>query len=319
MLEEMIAARVYSDRMMALQRQGRFPIAVPIDGMEAAVVGAIGALKPKHDWVFPQYREPMGMARYGPEVLRSFFAYMRGHPAGAHLPASAKVFPPQISLATQIPHALGLAWSQQLRGERGATAVFFGDGSSSEGDFYEAGNFAGVLRAPLIMICMNNQWAISTPIEAQTAASSFADKAHAFGFPGVVVDGNDVVQVFEAVAAARQRAVEGLGPTLVEVVTYRLGAHTSSDDPTRYVDPGELEAARALEPIGRLSAEVTDRELWDPKRRDQIEATASTRVDEICDWLFALDVDPAMMFDHVAVDPGDRVRAQRAERSAGRP
>ncbi|HLF40024.1 MAG TPA: thiamine pyrophosphate-dependent enzyme, partial [Acidimicrobiia bacterium] len=196
MLTEMVWARVASRRFFSLQRQGRAGTYAPIDGQEAVVVGAAAALDPAWDWVLPQYREPVALGRYGPEVLERYALYQRGHPAGGHIPAPIRVFPVQISLAAQIPHALGLAWAMQRTGEPGVAAVFFGDGASSEGDFYEAANFAGVLRAPVLFLCVNNGWAISTPLPAQTAAETLAAKASAFGFPGVRVDGNDVLAVY---------------------------------------------------------------------------------------------------------------------------
>ena len=159
------------------------------------------------------------------------------------------MFPTQISLAAQIPHAVGFAWGQRLRREPGVVAAFVGDGATSEGDFYEAMNFAGVLRAPVVFVIVNNHWAISTPLDHQSAVAALSDKAAAAGFPGVQVDGRDPVQVHEAVAAARQRALDGDGPTLIECVTYRLGPHTTADDPGRYVPPDELAGEKARDPL----------------------------------------------------------------------
>ncbi|MDH4146367.1 MAG: thiamine pyrophosphate-dependent enzyme, partial [Acidimicrobiia bacterium] len=216
MAERMIAARVYSNRLFNLQRQGRVGTMAPIDGAEAVVVGSAAALDPRTDWVFPQYREPVGLGRFGDAVIDCHTLYLLGHPAGGRYPDDVHVFPTQISLAAQIPHAVGMAWGMQIQGLGGATLTYFGDGASSEGDFYEAANFAGVLKAPVIFLVNNNGWAISTPLSKQTAAASFADKAAAAGFPGVQVDGRDPVGVYEVVAAARARAVAGEGPTLVE-------------------------------------------------------------------------------------------------------
>ncbi|MGH8993572.1 MAG: thiamine pyrophosphate-dependent enzyme, partial [Acidimicrobiia bacterium] len=167
-LDEMVKARAASDRLFALQRQGRGGTHAPIHGQEAVVVGTAAALDPAWDWVLPQYREPVALGRYGPEIFERFCLYQRGHPEGGHIPAPIRVFPVQISLAAQIPHALGLAWAMQLKGDPGVACVFFGDGASSEGDFYEAANFAGVLKAPVVFCCVNNAWAISTPLSKQT-------------------------------------------------------------------------------------------------------------------------------------------------------
>ena len=209
---DMLIARTQAGRLWNLQRQGQVGTVAPIDGHEATIVGAAHALDPEHDWVVPQYREPLGLRRYGPEILERFMLYNLGHPAGGHIPEPIRVLPNQIALATQIPHAVGIAWGMTLRDEPGVALAFFGDGSSSEGDFYEAGNLAGVLGAPVIMLCVNNQWAISTPVHLQTAADSFAAKAAAFGIPGVLVDGNDASAVYDAGDEARSRALAGRGP-----------------------------------------------------------------------------------------------------------
>ena len=210
-LEDMVVARTQAGRLWNLQRQGQVGTIAPIDGHEGAVVGAVHALETESDWVLPQYREPLGLRKYGPEVLDTFMLYNLGHPAGGHIPDPIKVTPSQISLGASIPHAVGLAWGMRLKDEDGVVLVFFGDGASSEGDFYEAGNLAGVLKVPVIFLCINNQWAISTPTHMQTAADSFASKAEAFGIPGITVDGNDPSSVYEAVSDARIRATSGKG------------------------------------------------------------------------------------------------------------
>jgi len=312
-LEEMVAARVMSRRLWNLQRQGRLPLAVPIDGQEAVTVGAVHALDPAVDWVLPQYREPIALRPYGDELLERMVLYLLGHPEGGAIPAPIRVFPPQISLATQIVHAVGVAWGLQLRGEPGVALTFFGDGSTSEGDFAEAANLAGVLRAPVVFLCANNQWAISTPVSAQTAAATIADKAHAYGFPGVVVDGMDAAAVYEAVATARARAVAGLGPTLVEAVCYRLGAHTSSDDPGRYVPPAELAAARERDPVELLAGRLAALGFWDDAHREAVEADALARVDAAYEAAVARPLDPLQMLDHVFAEPTPRQRRQRRE------
>jgi pyruvate dehydrogenase E1 component alpha subunit len=307
MLFDMIQGRRNSDRFFALQRQGRTGTSAPLTGQEATVVGVAHALDPTIDWLVPQYREQVALARFGEEVLASHARYNRGHPTGSHYPSHVRVFPPQISLAAQIPQALGLAWGMQLRQEPGVVAVFFGDGSSSE-----AGNFAGVLKAPLIMVLVNNQWAISTPTSKQTAAVTFADKAHAFGIPGYRVDGNDVIAVHDAVAAARARALAGEGPTLIECFTFRMGHHTTADDPTRYVPEEQRQAWADKDPIPRFTQQLAAASLWS----DQDSTEALRRADETFDRLFALaEADqpmPDAFFNHVFANPPDRLIAQRA-------
>jgi pyruvate dehydrogenase E1 component alpha subunit len=312
MLEYMVAARVYSTRIFNLQRQGRAGTNAPVDGAEAAVVGTAHALDPTTDWVLPQYREPVALSRYGNEVIRRHLFYVLGHPAGGHLPDPLKVWPPQISLAAQLPHATGLAWGMQLRGDPGVVAVFFGDGASSEGDFYEACNLAGVLAAPVLFICVNNGWAISTPVSKQTGAASFADKADAVGFPGIQVDGTDVVAVHEAARAARARAVAGGGPTLIECTTYRLGPHTTADDPTRYVPAEEIAAARLRDPIVVFRRQLEERGLWDDERQADAEGRADVTMDGFVAEGEALELEPDEFFDHVFAEPTERQQRQRA-------
>jgi pyruvate dehydrogenase E1 component alpha subunit len=313
MLAEMVKARVANARFFSLQRQGRAGTYAPIEGQEATVVGAVAALDPARDWVLPQYREAVALGRYGPEVLRTYALYQRGHPAGGHFPAPIRVFPIQIALAAQIPHALGLAWAMQLKGEAGVACVFFGDGASSEGDFYEAGNFAGVLGAPVLFLCVNNGWAISTPLRAQTAATSFAAKAAGFGMPGVRVDGNDALAMISVVAAARERAVTGGGPTLIEAVTFRMGPHTTADDPKRYQPPEARAAWEGRDPIPRLRRHLEGRGLWDADRHAAAEAAAAEEIDAAWDAAEAATVAPDHFFEHTYAEPTPRMVTQRAE------
>jgi pyruvate dehydrogenase E1 component alpha subunit len=311
-LEDMIVARTQAGRLWNLQRQGQVGTIAPIDGHEAAIVGAVHALKPESDWVLPQYREPLGLRKYGPEVLDTFMLYNLGHPAGGHIPDPIKVAPSQISLAASIPHAVGLAWGMSLKDEPGVVLVFFGDGASSEGDFYEAGNLAGVLKAPVIFFCVNNQWAISTPTHLQTAADSFASKAEAFGIPGVTVDGNDPAAVYEAVSEARKRATTGKGPTLIEATVYRLGAHTTADDPTRYVPSDDLLAAQEKDPVHMLTKELTDRNLWNESMQKKIETIALERMDEAFEKAKSTPLSPDSLMNHCFVSDTPRQLRQRS-------
>ena len=311
-LEDMIIARTQAGRLWNLQRQGQVGTIAPIDGHEAAVVGAVHALETESDWVLPQYREPLGLRRYGPEVLDTFMLYNLGHPAGGHIPDPVKVAPSQISLGASIPHAVGLAWGMSLKNEPGVVLVFFGDGASSEGDFYEAGNLAGVLKAPVILFCINNQWAISTPTHLQTAADSFASKAEAFGIPGVTVDGNDPAAVYEAVFNARKRAINGKGPTLIEATVYRLGAHTTADDPTRYVPSDELSAAQKKDPVHAFIKDLTDRDLWSETKQNEIEAAALERMDEAFEKAKNTPLSANSLMDHCFVSDTPRQLRQRS-------
>ena len=313
MMRHMIEARVFSTRAFNLQRQGRAGTNAPIDGSEALVVGAAQALDPTLDWVLPQYREPVGLGRFGPEVLEQYVLYLFGHPEGGHLPDHVRVWPPQISLATQIPHAVGLAWGMKLQKQTGCALVFFGDGSSSEGDFYEAANFAGVLDAPVILVLVNNGWAISTPTSQQTRAKNFAEKSHAFGIPGVTVDGGDPIAMFEAVSDARTRALAGAGPTLIEAVTYRLGPHTTADDPTRYVPPDEFADALERDPLVRFGAELMRRGIWSDEDRIEAEATADDTMQRAIERAEKTPLSRSEFFEHVFAEPTPRLARQKRE------
>ena len=317
MLTHMIRARHYSRRFFALQRQGRVGTNAPIDGQEAVVVGAVAALDPTLDWVVPQYREQVAFCRYGEEIIERQCLYLRGHPAGTQYSKGTRVLFQQISLAAQIPHAVGLAWAMQYQQEQGVVVCFFGDGASSEGDFYEAANFAGVLKAPVIFMLTNNHWAISTPNSRQTAATSFADKAAAFGIPGVRVDGNDVIAMWEVTTAARARALAGHGPTLIEAETYRMSHHTTADDPTRYRPQAELDKWAERDPITRFRGQLTAQGLWS----DQDHALAETEAAAIFDRAFAAaeaaPLEPDELFDHVFAEPTPRLAKQRAAFRAG--
>ena len=311
-LEDMVVARTQAGRLWNLQRQGQVGTIAPIDGHEAAIVGAVHALETESDWVLPQYREPLGLRKYGPEVLDTFMLYNLGHPAGGHIPEPVKVAPSQISLGASIPHAVGLAWGMSLKDESGVVLVFFGDGASSEGDFYEAGNLAGVLKAPVIFLCINNQWAISTPTHLQTAADSFASKAEAFGIPGVTVDGNDPASVYEAVSEARNRATSGKGPTLIEATVYRLGAHTTADDPTRYVPSEDLSDAQKKDPVHTLIHEMKERNLWSDAKQIEVETAALERIDEAFEKAKNTPLSANSLMDHCFTSDTERQSRQRS-------
>src|SRR5580704_4000072 len=208
-LHLMMLSRAFDHKGVSLQRQGRFGTFSPVLGQEASVVGSAFALDPSRDWIVPQYRELPALLHQG-LPLEQFILYFNGHPAGGAIPDGVKLLPIQISLAAQLPHAVGLAWGLQLQGIDGVVLTYFGDGASSEGDFHEACNLAGVVRAPVVFFLQNNGWAISTPRCQQSAARTFAERAPGYGFDGVVVDGNDLLAVYAATKAAVERARAGL-------------------------------------------------------------------------------------------------------------
>ena len=316
LMADLLFARRTSERLWNLQRQGRLTTAAPLTGQEAAVVGVVRGLDLTTDWFVPYYRDITGFGALGDEFMEQLVVYWRGHPDGGRIPDGVRCLPVQISLGTQVPHAAGLAWGLALRGDPGVVCTFIGDGATSEGDFYEALNLAGVQRAPLLVVCLNNGWAISTPAAHQTAAETFAAKGAAAGVPGVRVDGNDVLAVVDATRAARRRAAAGDGPTLLELVTYRMGAHTNSDDPTRYVPEDELRAWKARDPIERFRRELEQRELWDDDRHAATLAAVDARLDRIIDAALAREFDPAEALDHVVAVPDARTMGQRDEIAA---
>jgi pyruvate dehydrogenase E1 component alpha subunit len=258
----MLRSRVLDERMMHLQRQGRIGFYAEARGQEAAVVGAVAALEPR-DYVVPAHRE-VGAALYRGLPLRAVVAQLLGNahdiakgrqmPAHLGAPRALNFIPPSSCVATQLPHATGLAWAAKMRRDPVVVLAYLGEGATSAEDFHAGVNFAAVYHVPVVFLCENNQWAISTPASRQTASETFAIKALAYGMPGVRVDGNDAVAVYVTVRDAVARARTGGGPTLIEAVTYRLGAHSSSDDPTRYRDPGEDAAWRDKDPLRRFGA-----------------------------------------------------------------
>jgi pyruvate dehydrogenase E1 component alpha subunit len=246
----LVLLRTYDERSLVYHRQGRIGTYAIFWNHEAMQAGAVFALGDR-DWIFPSYRDSaIGLLRGMP--VSTVLSWWRGHPAGWWNPLDYKVASLCVPIGTQIPHAVGYAWGSRLKGEDSTTIVFFGDGATSEGSFHEGATFAGVMRAPVILFCNNNQWAISTPLSQQTAAATLADKAIGYGIPGVRVDGGDVLAVYEATRDAVSRARAGEGPTFVEAVTYRAAPHATADDPSLYIDQERVEEERDNECVGRF-------------------------------------------------------------------
>jgi pyruvate dehydrogenase E1 component alpha subunit len=245
----LVLLRTYDERSVVYHRQGRIGTYAIFWNHEAMQAGSVHALEDE-DWIFPSYRESaIGILRGLP--ASTVLSWWRGHPAGWWNPADYNVASICVPIATQVPHAAGLAWGKKLKGESAVAIVYFGDGATSEGAFHEGANFAGVMGAPLVLFCNNNQWAISTPVSAQTKAEALVDKAAGYGIPGIRVDGGDVLAVFEATREAVTRAREGGGPTFIEAVTYRAAPHATADDPRAYIDLGRVEEERKHECVGR--------------------------------------------------------------------
>lgn len=256
--EAMLKSRLLDDRMLLLQRQGRVGFYGSSTGEEAAAVGSAYALS-SEDWIFPALRQGSTLLLRGwpiAKFLANLFGTSEDTSLGRSMPChysdrAFNVVTWSSSMATQLPHAVGMAYAARYRGDRAIAMGYLGDGATSESDFHAAMNFAGVWKAPVVFVCHNNQWAISVPVNRQTASESIAIKAKAYGFPGVRVDGNDVLAVYKAAREAVDRARAGGGPTLIEALTYRLLGHSSSDDPTRYRDAAEVERWRRRDPIRR--------------------------------------------------------------------
>jgi pyruvate dehydrogenase E1 component alpha subunit len=313
-LRLMMLSRAYDERVIALQRQGRFGVYSPGLGQEASVVGSAMALDPPRDWIVPQYRELMAVVHQGYPLELITATYMGKTTPDTRIPDGVNVLPTQVALAAQLPQATGLAWGLKLQGKDAVVMAYIGEGGSSEGDFHEAMNLAGVQRAPIVFFMQNNQWAISTPRRLQSAVPSFSLRAAGYGFPGVEVDGNDVLAVYDAAVEAVERARAGEGPSLIEAVTYRMGFHNTTDNPSRYLDPAEYEEAKQRDPIERVIKYLTAIGLWNDERQKAATQEIGAEIDRVVTAAQAQrGVRPEMLFDNVYARPPGRVERQRAE------
>jgi 2-oxoisovalerate dehydrogenase E1 component alpha subunit len=312
MLRWMQLARRLDRECIALQRQGELTVYPGFEGQEAAQIGSAMALGPD-DFVFPTFRELAAALVRGVDPVQ-YLAYHRGtwH-GGPYDPRATRFGPICIPVATQIVHAVGYAMGLVLDGARACSLAYFGDGSASEGDFHEAANLAGVFTAPAILFCQNNGWAISVPTERQTAGEIFK-RAEGYGFPGVRVDGNDVLAVYRATREAAARAYAGEGPTLIEALTYRIGAHSTADDPGRYRDDDEVSAARAFDPIVRFRSWLEGQGHVDDGLLADWEAEIDSEVLAIRNGVISQPDPPVeWMFDWAYADPPPAIEEQRRE------
>lgn len=246
----MVWLRSYDERAVALQRQGRIGTYATFWGEEAVQVGALSAIR-HSDWMFPTYREN-GIVTLRGLPLERAWSYFRGDPGALFDPREYGCAPQSVPLASHLSHAVGWAWSRMVGGHDDVALAFFGDGATSEGEAHEALNVAGVMKAPVVFLCVNNQWAISTPVSRQTAAKQLVDKAIGYGIPGERVDGFDVIEVAESLGRAVERARNGNGPSFIEAFCYRIGPHATADDPSLYRSSVDEEHWRSMEPIGRM-------------------------------------------------------------------
>jgi len=327
---DMVTARRFDERAISLQRQGRIGTYAAIEGQEASSVAATHALG-DDDPIFYQYRE------HGAVIARGFpaeyLAYWMGHESGTAGLADIDVFPLNIGIGAHLPHAVGAAMAFDYRGDDRVACAHFGDGATSEGDFHEAMNFAGVFDAPGVFVCHNNQWAISIPREDQTASPTLAEKAEAYGFEGVRVDGMDPLAVYAVVAEAARKARaagDGVGdtdaegadgdpdaggydhrPTLIETLEYRFGAHTTADDPSVYRDDDEGDAWRAWDPIPRMEGFLRREGIADDDLIASVREEADDRVAEVIDAAERFEADPASMFDDVYAETTPELERQK--------
>jgi pyruvate dehydrogenase E1 component alpha subunit len=272
--ETMVFLRLADFKLLNLQRQGRSGSYPSIEGQEACQVGSGLALE-KTDWVFPSFRELAIQYIHG-VPLEKIYLYWMGNEWGSNY--DAHVAPVSIPVGTHPLHAVGFAWARKIQKKSEITISYFGDGATSEGDVYEAMNFAGVLKIPTVFFCQNNQWAISVPRKKQTAAETLAQKAVAAGFPGIQIDGNDVFASFVATQEAVKRAREGQGPTFIEAVTYRFGNHTTSDDALKYRPREEVDFWRKRDPLLRIKLYLQKKNLWSEEWQTKIEEAAREKI-----------------------------------------
>jgi pyruvate dehydrogenase E1 component alpha subunit len=283
----MILVRNLDIRGLQLQRQGRIGFFIGSLGQEACQIGSAYALTAE-DWIFPAYREIGAALLRGvtlKQVMNQYFSNAEDLEKGRQLTnlygvRSANFVTGSAPIATQLPHAVGAALAAKIRGDPVVTLVYFGDGATSENDFHSGMNFAGVFKTPTIFFCQNNQWAISVPVEKQTGAETIAVKAKAYGFEGARVDGNDVLAVYRTTRQAVEKARSGGGPTLIEAVTYRMGPHSSSDDPKRYIAEQELEEWQKRDPIIRFRRYLQKKHIWNESDEKKTQEDTNRQIDE---------------------------------------
>lgn len=277
MMRRMVFTRTWDQRAVSLNRQGRLGFYAPVSGQEASIVGTGFPLK-KEDFVCPGYRDMPQLYWHGLPMANTFL-YSRGHQEGGRIPQGVHVLLPQIIIGAQVVQAAGVAMGLKKRGTANVAMVYTGDGGSSQGDFYEGMNFAGVFKLPVIFVVQNNHYAISTPRSKQTAARTIAQKAVAAGIPGVQADGMDILAVHKAASEAVERARKGEGPTLIETLTYRFGPHSmSGDDPTKYRTKDEQGEWEVKDPLVRFRRFLEKKGLWSEEQEMKIVEEAKAEV-----------------------------------------
>lgn len=308
-------ARRLDERCINMQRQGRIGTYGPCRGQEASHCASVIVLE-KEDWMIPAFREPGAFYHRG-WPLERILQFWGGYEEGCEPPEGSRDLPIAVPIASQCPHAMGIAWGMKIRGDKHAVLCYLGDGGTSEGDFHESMNFAGVYNLPVVFFVQNNQWAISIPREAQTKSETIAQKSIAYGFNGIQVDGNDALAVYSATKEAFDRAKSGGGPTLIEAVTYRLSVHTTADDPTKYRSNDEVAKWEKLDPIPRYRDYLVKRGVLNQKLIDEIEKDVLAEVAGAVERYEAnREVDPLACFDYMYKTLPDELIEQREEYKA---
>jgi 2-oxoisovalerate dehydrogenase E1 component alpha subunit len=311
MYRHLIRTRMFDRKCVSLQRQGRIGTYVPYEGQEACQVGSALALR-DGDWMFPTYRDHGAMMTFGRSLTQTLL-YWKGRTEGCVPSEGKKIVPPSVPIATQLPHAAGAAYVEKRKGTKNAVIVYFGDGATSEGDFHEGLNFASVFNLPVVFFNQNNQYAISVPITRQMKSKTIAQKALAYDIPGIRIDGNDIFAVYFETQQALERARNGGGPTLIEAVTWRYGAHTTSDDPSKYRDQEESKRRReTTDPIKRIERFMQQEGWWDEQWMNQVQKEVSVEIEQaVAEMERYPKANPADMFDYVFAQPTWTIAEQK--------
>ena len=307
----MLAARRLDERMINLQRQGRIGTYGPSRGQEATQVATALALEPQ-DWTAQSFRE-MGMTLARGWKMHMPMFFWGGYEEGNYVPEEINDLPIAVPVASQLLHGVGIGWAMKIKGHDKVCIAYVGDGGTSEGDFHEAMNFAGVFMLPVVIVVQNNHFAISHPRRNQTRSRTLAQKAIAYGFEGVQVDGNDPLAVYAVTRQAVNKARSGGGPTLIECVTYRLSMHTTADDPTKYRDAAEVKQWEQRDPLIRFTKYLRDKGLLDDERIEQIETDIQEDIKAAIERYESYRADPTTAFDHILAELPPELCAQRAE------
>jgi len=296
----MLLSRRFDEYQLRWQKQGRIGTFAPAKGQEASQIGSIAAVE-DDDWMVPSFRET-SVALWRGTPMTGLLLYNAGYNEGGQIPEGQRDLPISIPVASQMNEAVGIAYAMKMQKKDRLVMSYFGDGATSEGDFHEALNFAQAFKTPNVFICQNNQWAISVPRDQQTPSKTLAQKALAYGMPGIQVDGNDPLAVYAATREAAERARKGDGPTLIECITYRLSVHTTADDPGKYRDEEEEERWQEWDPIPRFQHYLNNHKVLRKKDIETLEKEIDEEVksawDDAEEQMKSLD-DPLVMFDHL--------------------